>query len=229
MSSTLREYTESLVVAVLIALLLRLFVISAYKIPTPSMMPTLQVGDFIFAYKLPYGIRMPVTNHLLTAPVLPERGDVIVFIHPEERVSYIKRVVGLPGDKVEIRSKRLIVNDQMLEYLPVSEQEAEKLLPPHMQSLFILEKERNSSGEHFVTFRRGEDDDSYGPEVIPPGKIFVLGDNRDSSSDSRYWGLVPLENVEGRAVLIWLSLDWDQKSVMGFPLIRYSRGFTWVD
>ena len=222
-----REYTQSFIIAVVIAILLRTFVIAAYKIPTGSMTPTLKVGDCIFAWKLPYGIRIPFTKFLVVRPILPARGDVIVFRYPEdESLSFVKRVVGLPGDKIEIRQKRLLINDKIAEYGRTDDRELRDL---PAKELFILQREKIDQKTHFVMFKRGEDDDSFGPQVIPPDKLFVLGDNRDSSDDSRFWGTVPLENLEGKAFLIWASFDWGKHFRNStLPTIRSERLMTLI-
>ncbi len=225
-----REYIESLVVAVVIALVLRTFVIAAYKIPTGSMIPTLKIGDCIFAWKLPYGIRIPFTDLRLTKPRMPGRGDVVVFRAPEDpSISYVKRVVGLPGDKIEIRQKRLIINDRIVPYQTIS---SEVMGDVPLKELYILQFEKFEDKSHYVTFRRGEDEDSYGPAVVPEDKFFVLGDNRDSSDDSRFWGakaMVPVENLEGRAVVIWCSFNWDKKQgTFGIPALRSERIFSLI-
>jgi signal peptidase I len=224
------EYFESFVVAVVIALVLRTFVIAAYKIPTGSMIPTLKIGDCLFAWKLPYGVHIPFTHYVLFAPKQPDRGDIIVFKYPEDpKISFVKRVIAGPGDKVEIRQKRVFVNDKILKYEPVSSDDPQlKDIP--MMELYIVQKETIGNHNHYVMFRRGDDDDSYGPVVIPEKKLFVLGDNRDSSDDSRSWGLVPFENLEGQAVLIWCSLDWENRGRrLGFPQLRTERLFTTIN
>jgi signal peptidase I len=226
-----REYFESLLAALLIALLLRTFVIAAYKIPTGSMIPTLKIGDCIFAYKLPYGVRLPFTKKSLIEPKLPNRGDVIVFRYPEdETISFIKRVVGLPGDKIEIKKKKLFINDQMVRSEPVVGDEIKDI--PN-KDLYLVQREMIEGNSHLVMFRRGDDNDDFGPEMVPSGEIFVLGDNRDSSDDSRFWGSVPLDNLEGRAFLIWASFNWDSKltgphSPVTLPSIRTERFFTTI-
>jgi signal peptidase I len=222
-----REYLESFLIAVLIALFLRTFVIAAYKIPTGSMTPTLKVGDCIFAWKLPYGIRVPFTKKLLVKPKLPARGDVIVFRYPEdESLSFVKRVIGLPGDKIEIHQKKVFVNDKLLVYRQASEEE-EKQIP--LKKLYTLQRETIDENSHFVMLRNGEVDDSFGPVVIPPEQLFVLGDNRDSSDDSRFWGMVPVENLEGKAFLIWASFDWEKRSQgFRFPPLRVDRLMTLI-
>jgi signal peptidase I len=221
----MREYVESLIVAIIIALVLRTFVVAAYKIPTASMAPTLKVGDCIFAWKLPYGLRIPFLDIQVLKPRMPQRGDVVVFRYPDdETLSFIKRVVGIPGDKIEIRQKRLIINDKLVAYGPARAEDV-KDLP--LQELYIVQSEVLDGKSHSVMYRRGEDEDSFGPQVVPEGRFFVLGDNRDSSDDSRFWGtkgMVPIENLEGRAVLIWASFDWEKRlKNIGLPKVRTER------
>lgn len=228
----LREYTESLIVAVCLALVLRFFVISAYKIPTGSMLPTLKVGDFIFAYKLPYGFPIPFTNGERLSPSLPERGDVVVFRYPgNENVNYVKRVVGLPGDRIALRDKKLFINDVEATYTPLP---ASALVDVPSGELSAAYKEGFGSltkdPDHEIMTSQTEKADSFGPVVVPPGQIFVLGDNRDSSDDSRYWGTVPVTHLEGRVITVWLSLDW--MNLWGgerLPSIRWDRIFRKVE
>lgn len=219
----LREYLESLIVAVVVALFLRFFVISAYKIPTGSMVPTLMAGDFIFAYKLPYGVPVPFTGHKL-APRAPARGDVVVFRPPgNESVNYIKRVVGLPGERIEIRQKKLFINDREASYEDLGESLIRNL-PGH--EYFAVHRESFPGSTHLVMTRTENDAGFFGPIIVPPGHIFVLGDNRDSSDDSRIWGAVPIKNLEGKVLLVWLSLDWlDRWGDDRFPRIRWDRTF----
>lgn len=220
----LREYTESLIVAVVLALLLRFFVISAYKIPTGSMVPTLKIGDFIFAYKLPYGVPVPFSGGNRWGQALPERGDVVVFRYPgNESVNYVKRVVGLPGDHIALRDKRLIINDVESEYQPLSNDVIQDLPGNEYYSAF---KEKFSGSSHFVIRNRADETDFFGPVVVPPGHVFVLGDNRDSSDDSRYWGAVPVSHLEGRVVMIWMSFDWlNRWGDERYPRVRWDRVF----
>ena len=209
-----REYVESLVVAIVLALIIRLFILTAYKIPTASMWPTLRVGDFVFAYKLPYGIRIPFTERKLFAYQTPKRGEVIVFRYTDESISYIKRVVAIPGDKIEIRKKRLIINNEVAKYTEPA-QDFDKSNP------FLILHESIGGSERDVSVTKDRIE-NYGPEIVPPGSIFVMGDNRDSSDDSRYWGMIPIKNVDGKVFAIWLSLDW-QSQPGGFPGVRWNR------
>jgi signal peptidase I len=218
----MREYVESLLVAVAVALVFRFFILSAYKIPTGSMAPTLKVGDFIFAYKLPYGIPLPFSDGTRWAVDLPKRGDVVVFRYPgNETVNYVKRVVGLPGDRIAIKDKKLFINDEVADYSSLSEG-AISDLPGH--EYYAAYRERISGSTHLVIKSRANESDMFGPIVVPPGQIFVLGDNRDSSDDSRYWGTVPVRNLEGRVVMIWMSLDWlNRWGNDRYPTIRWDR------
>ena len=182
--STFREYAEAIGMALLLALFIRTFIVQAFKIPSGSMIPTLQIGDHILVNKLSYGLRIPFLEKYLVNFSKPERGDVIVFIFPEDRSKdFIKRVVGVGGDSVEIRGKKVYINGQQVD-------------DPHA---------------HF----EGEDPqptgfaarDDFGPKSVPEGHVFVMGDNRDKSYDSRFWGFVNLDEVRGKAFLIYWSWD----------------------
>jgi signal peptidase I len=221
----MREYTESLIVAVLLALVLRFFVISAYKIPTGSMVPTLKVGDFIFAFRLSYGVPIPFSGGAKAAIQLPERGDVVVFRFPgNESVNYVKRVIGLPGDRISIKNKRLFVNEIPATYEPLGSQVIADLPGKDYYSVF---REKFEKSTRLVMSNNEDETDFFGPVVVPPNHVFVLGDNRDSSDDSRYWGSVPIKNLEGRVVLIWMSLDWQNRWGEGrLPSVRWERVFS---
>jgi len=193
--SQLREWTEAIILAFLIAMFIRTFVVQAFKIPSSSMVPTLQVGDHILVGKFMYGLRIPLTDKKLFTQC-PDRGDIIVFIYPRDRSKdFIKRVIGLPGEKIQIRGKSILVNDKPLEdpwgYYAKS----------HIDT--------NSTR------------DNYGPTVVPPHSLFVMGDNRDNSQDSRYWGFVDLKAVKGNAFLIYFS--WNKTSRSLLNKIRWTR------
>lgn len=182
--STFREYAEAIVMALLLALFIRTFIVQAFKIPSGSMIPTLVIGDHILVNKLSYGLRIPFLEKYLVDFGAVARGDVIVFIYPEDRSKdFIKRVIGVAGDNVEVRSKKIFINGQAAE----------------------------DSRAHFEGYdpQLGGtvNGDNYGPKVVPEGHVFVMGDNRDRSYDSRFWGYVPLSEVRGKAFLIYWSWD----------------------
>lgn len=200
--SVVREYAEAIGIAILLALFIRTFVVQAFKIPSGSMLPTLQIGDHLLVNKFIYGIRLPFAGTVLVPIKEPERGDVIVFRFPRDRsTDYIKRVIGLPGDKLEIKDKTLLINDR-----PIDDPHA------HFTSAQVLPGDISPK-------------DNLGPIVVPPGKYFVMGDNRDNSSDSRFWGFVDDADILGKAMIIYWSWDIDEPllSVDRFASIRWDR------
>lgn len=222
-----REYFESLVVAVIIALMLRFFVVSAYKIPTGSMTPTLKVGDFVFAYKLNYGVPIPFTSGDRLGRKQPLRGDVIVFRFPgHETTSYVKRVVGLPGDHIQIKNKKVFINGVQAIYSAAASDVIQDLPSKEYYSVY---HEDFYGASHLIIYNQSQKDSQtsdFGPVIVPPLNVFVLGDNRDSSDDSRYWGSVPVQNIEGQVVLVWLSLDWlNRWGTDQMPQVRWDRVF----
>jgi len=179
-----REWIEALAVAVLLALFIRTFVVQAFKIPSGSMIPTLQVGDHILVSKFTYGVRIPVLDTWVLGPRAPRRGDIIVFKYPhDETRDFIKRVIGLPGEVVEIRDRHVYINDKPLD------------------EAYPLYRDPVEQGNPHVP---GE---VYGPVKVPEDKLFVLGDNRDQSQDSRFWGFLDVHKVEGAAFIIYWSWD----------------------
>jgi len=192
--STLREYFESIVIAVILALFIRTFVVQAFKIPTGSMENNLLIGDHLLVNKFVFG---PTTSRLERA-LLPvadvKRGDVIVFKYPEEpERDFIKRVIGLPGETLEVRDKKVFVNGTALD-----EPYAHYLQPVASPSEF-----------HEVT--SFDVRDRYGPVTVPPNQFFMMGDNRDNSQDSRYWGFLPRENIKGKSLVIYWSYEADRE------------------
>lgn len=180
--SVLREWIEALLVAGFIAFcVVRPFIVQAFKIPTGSMRPTLIEGDLILVNKFIYGAKIPFTDKRLPAFTKPKRGDVIVFIYPEDRKKdFIKRLVGLPGETVEIKNGTIHINGN-----------------PVLDSLFYQR----------YYYNRGDFAAEGQRIVVPPGNYFVLGDNSASSKDSRYWGFVPDKNILGRAMVIYFPLN----------------------
>jgi len=200
--SVVREYVEAIVVAVLLALFVRTFIVQAFKIPSGSMLPTLQIGDHLLVSKFSYGVRLPVIGTSLISRQGPAQGDVVVFRFPRDRsLDYIKRVVAIGGDTIEVRDKQVFLNGQQVEN-------------PHA---------------HFTTREimsaAAGPRDNFGPVTVPDGKIFVMGDNRDNSYDSRFWGFVDLQDVLGKALIIYWSWDVDKSlfSIDRYTSIRWDR------
>lgn len=213
-----------LAIALLIVFAIRSAVIEPFKIPSGSMIPTLYVGDFIFVNKFAYGFKLPFSD-LVGPPVMlakrepPKRGDVIVFLYPKEPdTHYIKRVIGLPGDTVEVRAKVVYINGQPLVQAEASEEEKLAQLKDigdlrYGETHMKLFREKIEGGhEHKIMVDQNNDYTmNFEPAKIPDRSLFVMGDNRDFSNDSRFWGLVPFENISGRAEVIWLSMWFDLK------------------
>ncbi len=214
------EYSVSFFPVILIVFLLRSFLFEPFKIPSGSMIPTLLVGDFILVNKFTYGIRLPVINKKIISINTPERGDVMVFRYPEDpSLDYIKRVVGLPGDKISYQDKKVSVNGQ-----PVPLKQLDDYLSRERMQFSRRFSETLGTREHEILVE--DDAPSYMSQsrpfphsgnciyntagltcTVPPGHYFMMGDNRDNSSDSRVWGFVPDENIVGKAFFIWLNLN----------------------
>ena len=179
--SKVREYAEAIILALILALFIRTFVIQAFKIPSPSMVPTLLVGDHILVNKFLFGFKTPFSDDKIMALRGPKRGDVIVFKYPrDKKLDFIKRCVGVGGETVEVRDKQVFINGEPMAF---------------PQAVFLDEG----------SLMAGRD--TFGPVTVPVGKVFVMGDNRDNSNDSRFWGFVDLADVKGKAVVIYWSWD----------------------
>jgi signal peptidase I len=192
--SKLREYAEAIIIAILIALFIRTFIVQAFKIPSGSMKPTFEIGDHILVSKFIYGIKIPFLRNTLIPVGDPQRGDIVVFIYPEDRSKdFIKRVIGVSGDTIEIRNKKIYLNG-----LPMND----------TYGIYT---------DDFIIPGSIQPRDNFGPVTVRPGSIFVMGDNRDQSYDSRFWGFVNLKDVMGKAFIIYWSWDSENNSV------RWSR------
>lgn len=226
--STFREYAESIVVAVAIALILRTFVVEPFKIPSGSMIPTLEIGDHIFVNKFSYGVWVPFKGEKVRIGSGPKRGDVIVFVYPlDPSKDFIKRVVGIPGDSIEVKNNVLYINGKQAKQIKgkmhtYKEREVDggiwhkragrifqedllgmkhRILLDPVTSPTLNSVDYKNWSSRIDAKATGR---SWGPKV-PANHVFVMGDNRDHSSDGREWGLVPMKNIKGKAVLIWLS------------------------
>ena len=222
------EYGASFFPVILLVFVLRSFIVEPFKIPSGSMIPTLEVGDFILVNKFAYGIRLPVINKKIIAIGDPQRGDVMVFRYPEDpSLDYIKRVIGVPGDKVAYQGKRLTVNGQPVETKRIADY-------LHPERLYYSQQfvEKADGVEHRIL--NDEDAPGFISDVtqfeyrsnclynnagvictVPAGHYFMMGDNRDNSRDSRFWGFVPEQNIVGKAFFIWFNFG-DLKRIGSF-------------
>lgn len=200
--STIREYLEALVWAVVLALIIRTWAFQAFKIPSGSMKPTLLIGDHLLVSKSAYGVKLPFSDRVLIPLGQPQRGEIIVFRFPEDRdKDFIKRVIGLPGDVLEVRNKMVYINGQPLED-PWAHYSDRIILPPGIQPR-----------------------DNFGPVTVPADTYFVMGDNRDQSYDSRFWfggkgGFVPKADILGKAMIIYWSWEDDTFGVRWSRLLQ---------
>jgi signal peptidase I len=214
------ENVLSLFLALLIVFMIRSSLVEAFKIPSGSMIPTLLIGDHIFVNKFAYGFKVPFSDltgdhspYYLIKREPPHRGDIIVFMYPkDESFYYIKRVIGVAGDVIEIRNKELYINQKMIPRDPFIGPPAEKIFkslddPKYNPSNLDLYTEHLEKVDHTIMLDKNNFmGDTYGPVTVPADSLFVMGDNRDFSNDSRFWGFVPMRNVKGKAMMIWLSL-----------------------
>jgi len=212
------EYARAFFPVILVVFLLRSFLVEPFRIPSGSMLPSLLIGDFILVNKYAYGIRLPVINQKILDLGTPKRGDVVVFRFPAEpSVNYIKRVIGVPGDRVLYKDKRLYINGQPMEQLNPRPYAASDDLTGEISEL--TEKLDGVSHEILLSDRP----DRALEVTVPAGHYFVMGDNRDHSNDSRYWGYVPDQNLVGRAFLIWFSWDHTDRPEWFWQRIVWNR------
>ena len=212
--SKLIEYSISFFPVLAIVLVLRSFLFEPFQIPTGSMIPTLQVGDFILVNKYSYGLRLPVFGTKVVDIGQPKNGDVMVFIPPHENEYFIKRVIGIPGDKIRYQNKTLFINDQKQNLDFISQY-------PPINPEYLVYNESLGEVEHGI-HRNPYVDPRILEWQVPPGNYFMMGDNRDQSSDSRYWGFVPETNIVGKAIAVWLHKEPGLK----FPEIDKNR---WIE
>jgi signal peptidase I len=203
--SVVREYFETIVVAVILALFMRTFVVQAFKIPTGSMEPNLLIGDHLLVNKFVFAPTLSNAERGLLPATDIRRGDIVVFKYPEDpERDFIKRVIGLPGETLELRDRRILVNGRAID-------------EPYAH---YLPRPQGFTGVD------GASDDvrvRYGPVVVPAGSVFVMGDNRDNSQDSRYWGFLPKDNIKGKALLIYWSFDGSEGGLNLFTQTRWAR------
>lgn len=200
--SVIREYAEAIIIAVILALFIRSFIVQAFKIPSGSMLSTLQIGDHLLVNKFIYGVKVPMTGKIIIPWKSPARDDVVVFRFPGDRsIDYIKRVVAVAGDTIEIKNKQVYINGEAVQN-------------PHIQFTNNIIMKDSASPR-----------DNMAPVRVPEGNIFVMGDNRDNSYDSRFWGFVPLNDVLGKAFCLYWSWDLEKPlvSLGRFTSVRWNR------
>ncbi|MFT7526013.1 MAG: signal peptidase I [Arenicella sp.] len=222
------DYARSFFPVLLIVFLLRGFIAEPFRIPSGSMLPTLEVGDFILVNKFSYGLRLPILHKKIIEFDQPERGEIMVFRYPRDnKTNYIKRVIGVPGDSIDYRDKQLYINGQLIEKI-----EDGRYTPFPMHGRAVSELDRfkqiipaaHASKDELVPAEYSilNDAANYGSRdrstTVPEGHYFMLGDNRDHSQDSRYWGFVPDKNIVGRAFFIWFHYNGNPGG--GFKLSR---------
>lgn len=202
--SIIIEYSKSFFPVLLFVFVIRSFIVEPFKIPSGSMMPTLIAGDFIAVNKFSYGVRFPVINNVLIPNGMPERGDVVVFHYPmDTSIDYIKRVIGLPGDIIKYENKKLFINDKLVPH--VFEKDYEYMMNENYRVPAQEFTETLGEVKHSILIHNVEGES--GRFVVPEGNYFVMGDNRDNSSDSRVWGFVSEDLLVGKAFIIWLNLS----------------------
>lgn len=204
MNRRLRSYSLTLVAGVVGAILVRGYVLTAYKVPTGSMQPVLKPGDFIFSYRRAYQFQWPEALRFLNSDQI-RRGQVIVFTFPTQpQTQYVKRVLGLPGDKIEFEGERLKISGEFLQYEKASEIDNAENNPN--SEAFELVMESGKGLNHMIIIgKQAGGSSKIGPMSVPDGHVFVLGDNRGTSDDSRDWGTVPFDRIIGKVTLVWMS------------------------
>ncbi len=225
--SRLRQNIESLLIAVALALFIRTFIVQPFKIPSGSMIPTLLVGDHLLVNKFIYGTSIPFTDKIVLPINNINRGDVIVFTYPnyendpsKNGIDYIKRVIGLPGDNIDIKGRILFINGQAIPIRYLGDFQDERT------GVGYDEYEENLFGKkHQVIYLKGRDSTEKGEYIpvtkVPDGYVFVMGDNRDNSQDSRFWGFAPIKNIAGKAFIIHWSWDFGSEGIL--DKVRWHR------
>jgi signal peptidase I len=207
-----KEWIEPFLIAAVVALFIRQFVVEAFKIPSGSMIPTLDIGDHLLVNKFIYGPRIPFTDTRLFAWKEPKRGEIIVFKYPEnESKNFIKRVVGLPGDKIEIKNGLLFINDQPVPVTGLGVYEGGDQGAGYPGPKLL--EEQLGAVNHKILYLRDQSGYNFGPVLVPKDSVFVMGDNRDNSQDSRVWGWVNHNKILGRAFIIYWSWDGNDRWV----------------
>jgi signal peptidase I len=229
--SRLRQNVEALLFAVILALVIRTFIVQPFKIPSGSMIPTLLVGDHLLVSKFIYGTRIPFSDKIVLPLREIKHGDVVVFRYPNNEsdpsrsgVHYIKRVVGLPGDRIDVDGRNLTINGEEVPLDYVGD-----YYDGRFGTKYDEYQEDLLGKKHIVIYEKGREHTQRGnlPVVVPLGHVFVMGDNRDNSQDSRFWGFVPIHNIEGEAFVTHWSWDFENNSLLN--KVRWNRIFSLIN
>ena len=222
------DYSRSFFPVIVIVFALRSFVVEPFRIPSQSMLPTLEVGDFLLVNKYRYDLRLPILHTKLLEIGNPQRGDIMVFRYPPNpSVNYIKRVIGIPGDTIEYKNKKLYVNGELVDAVPVGEYTPFKMPDTRITTVhhrFLMQASNASENDAEDTIQYSILHNPHrGAQryrgVVPQGKYFMMGDNRDNSRDSRFWGFVPEENIVGEAIFIWFNFNTNSGGGIDFSRI----------
>jgi signal peptidase I len=213
------EYARSFFPILLAVFLLRSFLYEPFRIPSSSLEPTLLVGDFVLVNKFDYGVRVPVAHNKLIKTGAPQRGDIFVFrFPPNPSLDFIKRVIGLPGDHIKYVNKVLYINGKEI---PQTVKSTTTRIDEEGRKQDVIVKEEDLFGvKHAIYQNQNHENDDFKDIVVPEGMYFAMGDNRDDSADSRYWGFVPEKNIIGKAVLVWMSWNSSDHNVRWNRLIK---------
>ncbi|OGT22246.1 MAG: signal peptidase I [Gammaproteobacteria bacterium RIFCSPHIGHO2_02_FULL_42_13] len=215
------DYSRSFFPILLAVLVIRSFIIQPFTVPTGSLEPTVQPGDFLAVNQFAYGLRLPVINKKIVSISNPKRGDIVVFEFPADtRVDFVKRVVGLPGDHLVYKNKTLYINGQEMKQTGVGK--GIDYEPPTMTFPVTIMQENLEGVAHNIQINPAKKDSYVYDIMVPKGQYFMMGDNRDGSEDSRFWGFVPERDLIGKAFFIWMS--WDKQK----HWVRWSRIGTWI-
>ena len=221
------DYAQSIFPVLLLVFLIRAFIAEPFRIPSGSMLPTLEVGDFILVNKFSYGVRLPILHHKVVSLNSPQRGDIVVFRYPlDNTTSYIKRVIGLPGDRISYRNRKLFINGERVttqsdaDYLPFG---ARTKLNRYTQTVLAQSSETAANMVEFSILLNKSNRRFHPAQhwTVPDGHYFMMGDNRDNSADSRAWGFLPDENIIGQAFFIWMH--YNSKKNGGFKFSRLGQ------
>jgi signal peptidase I len=209
-----KEWIEPFLIAAVVALFIRQFAVEAFKIPSGSMIPTLTIGDHLLVNKFIYGPRIPFTDTRIFTWKEPKRGDIIVFKYPnDESKNFIKRVIGVPGDKIQIVNGKLNINDQVVAITPLRAPADNSVEAGQSFGKLMLYEEQLGTVRHEIQYFHDQSSENFGPKIVPQDSVFVMGDNRDNSQDSRFWGFVKYNKILGRALIIYWSWDGDDRWV----------------